>query len=79
MGSRVEFNFIYGGNVRSTDPANTPVSICGRLETLHQVEFALVSHRLEPRVTLQTWKKVFDKQNSIFIFSSLTFDKKFYF
>ena len=56
--SRVDFNFVFDGSIRASDPATTPVTICGRLETLHQIQFETVSHRLEPRVSQQTWKKV---------------------
>jgi len=63
MGSRVEFSFVCAANVRASDPAQVPVAICGRLETLHQLDFNSVAHRLEPRVNLQTWKKALYQLN----------------
>ena len=61
MSSRVELSFSYAGSplIRPSDPQTTPVAICGRLEALHQIDFNSINYRLEPRVSKQTWQKVF--------------------
>lgn len=57
MSSRVEISFVHAENTSVTSPATVPISICGKLELLHQVSFDSIKHRLEPQVTPALWKK----------------------